>query len=65
MYVFLVVDFFFIEDIDIEEKEKIFVVIVKLVFIYKVNKWIVIEIFFLLIYYIVLIVDISGVCACN
>lgn len=38
MYVFLVADFFFIEDTDIEEKEKIPVVTVKQVFIYKANK---------------------------
>lgn len=65
MYVFLVADFFFIEDTDIEEKEKIPVVTVKPVFIYKANKWTVTETSSLSIYYIVLIVDISGVYACN
>lgn len=57
--------FFFIEDTDIEEKEKIPVVTVKPVFIYKANKWTVTETSSLSIYYIVLIVDISGVYACN
>lgn len=65
MYVFLVADFFFIEDTDIEEKEKIPVVTVKPVFIYKANKWTVTETSSLSIYYIVLIVDISVVYACN
>lgn len=65
MYVFLVADFFFIEDTDIEEKEKIPVVTVKPVFIYKANKWTVTETSSLSIYCIVLIVDISGVYACN